>query len=164
MSDYENRETRWPKADGVSLEPVTSGDELLDPRTGELLPATPDNAAAVWAAADAHIRNLTALKADCVQVLVEESRVRGTKTLHLADYTAVISGGPTRVYDGVELAENLRTVGCPEERIDALVTPVITYKVNANVRRQLAGANEDYASAIELASHVEEKPWRATVK
>ena len=62
------------------------------------------------------------------------------------------------------LDELLREAGCPEERIRDAITPVLTYKVNQLVLKQLAGANPDYRAAIELAHRSVEVPWRVSVK
>lgn len=145
----------------LELQPIT---ELPDPRTGEVLPATPDNAATVRLAAAQIVAAMRDLQAACDEVLAEECRRQGTKTLHLDGHTVTLTGGTSTVYDPVELMENLRSVNCPEERINALVVETVTYKVNRSVLRQLMAANEDYEMACELASHEEEKSWRATIK
>lgn len=138
--------------------------ELLNPATGEVLPATPENAAVVLARVrDMRYRLLDAVKA-CEAVLIEESRRQGTKTLTISGLTASISGGSTVTWDVELLEKGLRAVGCPEERIADLVTETIEYKVNNTVARQLAAANPIYAEAIEAAKTRAESPVRVYVK
>jgi hypothetical protein len=138
--------------------------ELPDLRTGEALPATPDNAARVRLAAAEIINQMRAVQALCDEVLGEEARRLGTKTLHLDGHKVVLTGGKTVDIDPVELQENLRSVNCPEDRINAAVKTTVIYKVDRAVVRQLAAANEDYKMAIELASVEVEKPWKASVQ
>lgn len=141
--------------------------ELLDVRSGEVLPATVENAHHVLEAA-------RDMKDTCQRVirattdwLVEESGRLGTKTFATPGGGKVaLSGGPTTKIDGQLLEQLLGEAGCPEERIRDCVTRVetIDYKVNGSVVRQLAASNPDYKAAIDLASHTEEKSWSASLK
>ena len=109
-------------------------------------------------------RQLDAARAGLERVLVEESRVQGTKTLHFGDLTAKVSGGPEIVWDVEQLREDLTELELPEERINQLITETVTYKVNASVANQLAGANASYAEAISRAKSRVEKPYRVSVE
>lgn len=134
--------------------------ELLNVETGEVLPATAENAAVVLLAARAMKQRLNDVVSETTGWLVEEARRRGTKTLA----SVTLSGGPTLEYDASDLMEALRIAGCPEDRIGEAVVAEITYKVNRSVLRQLAAANPDYRAAIELAERTVEKSYRASVK
>lgn len=136
---------------------------LLNPATGELMPATVENAGAVLQAARGLEENLRDLKAEVTAFLVATAEERGTKTLHADDFTVKLTGGDTDEYDAQDLMEALRLADCPEDRIEAAVTPIITYKVNRSVLKQLA-VNPNYKAAIELARRTVFKPYRAAVE
>ncbi len=146
----------------TDLVPVS--DDLLNVETGELLPATVDNAAAVILAARTMRSRLHDVVAQATAWLAEESARQGTKTLAAGSSSVVLSGGMTDEYDALELMNYLRNAGCPEQRVDDAVTTIIDYKVNRSVLRQLAAANPEYADAIEQAKRTVEKPMRATIK
>jgi hypothetical protein len=138
-------------------------DTLLDVRSGELVPATPAKAVELLGAArDMRARILDLVK-DCEAVLLEESRLQGTKTLHLDGGTAEITGGAGIDWNLGVLTE-LLDLGLPQARYDDLVTEVTTYKVDARVAKQLEASNENYAEVIERARIRVEKPWRVSVK
>lgn len=137
--------------------------QLVDVRTGELLPATPENAVELLLAArDMRSRILDLVK-DCEAVLRDESTRQGTKTLHLPGGTATISGGSETDWDLDELAK-LLAVGLPDSRYGELVVTTVTYKVDARVAKQLEAANPAYAEIIQRARSVVPKPWRVSVK
>ncbi len=139
--------------------------EILNPVTGELVPAEDINgvAHAVKALRDLNTRIRDAV-ADATTVLVEESRRQGTKTLALANVTVVVSGGPETVWDVEQLRNLLDERGCPQDRIEALIKTEVTYKVDARVAKQLAAANEEYAHVIELCKSTNGKPFYVKVK
>ena len=143
---------------------LASGTTLVNVLTGEQLPATVENAAAVLEAARTMKERLNDVIAAATLYLVAESAVRGTKTLNSGDVSVTLTGGATTDYDATDLMEALRIAGCPEDRIEQAVTEVVSYKVNRAVLTQLKAANEDYAAAIELAAHTVEKRWQASVK
>ncbi len=138
---------------------------VLNPVTGELIPADDVNGVAEA------VKGLRALGAqikdaihDATVILVEESRRQGTKTLALQDVTVEIRGGTETVWDIYTLRLQLEQLGIPQERLDALINTEVTYKVNARVAKQLAGANEDYAAVLESAKTTVEKPYYVRVK
>lgn len=137
---------------------------LLNPASGELLPATPENAALVLAALRDLRQRINDAVADCQDVLVAESQRVGTKTLHIGGLVATVTGGSETLWDVERLREGLRSAGCPEERLDALITAHVEYKVNQSVARQLSSANPKYATAIEVAKTRVEKSLRVSVK
>lgn len=138
-------------------------ENLLDVRTGELVPATPENAAELLFAAREMRAKMMSLVKDCEAVLLDESRRQGTKTLHLPQGTATISGGSELEWDLGTLLD-LKELGLPDERYDELVVATTTYKVDARVANQLASANPAYAEVIDRARTTVEKPWRVSVK
>lgn len=136
---------------------------LVDIRTGELVPATPEKAVELLAVArDMRARILDLVK-DCEAVLLEESRRQGTKTLHLPEGTAEISGGTALEWDIDELAK-LLAVGLPDERYGELVVTTVSQKVDARVAKQLEAANPAYAEIIERARRQVPRPWRVSVR
>jgi len=137
---------------------------LLDIRTGEVLPATVENAARVLHAARTMKEQVNAIVAEATAYLVAESEHQGTKTLHGDTETVTVTGGESVEYDAADLMDLLRSAGCPEHRIEAAVVTEISYRINRAVLRQLAAANDDYRAAIQLAERTVEKPYRASVK
>ena len=137
---------------------------LVNPRTGEALDPTVQNAALVLDAAREMKYRLNALISDATQVVVEASRLAGTKTLRVDDAEVKLSGGPTTEYDPEALREALRAAVCPEERIDACIRAEIVYKVDRSVLRQLVGANEDYRAAADLAERPTFKGYSVRVE
>lgn len=136
---------------------------LLDLETGELLPATVDNAGRVLLAARAMKERVNAIIKEATAYCVTVSEREGTKTLHGDHETVTLKGGTSVEYDPGDLMENLAEVGCPEDRINAAVTATVTYKVDRSVLRQLAAANPDYKIAIELAAREVDRPYQASV-
>jgi hypothetical protein len=138
-------------------------DNLLDVRTGELVPATPQNAAELlYAAREMRARMLSLVK-DCEAVLLDESRKQGSKTLHLPAGTAEITGGTALEWD-LGVLTDLLELGLPQDRYEQLVVASVTYKVDARVAKQLESANPAYAEIIERARSYVERPWRVSLK
>jgi hypothetical protein len=138
-------------------------ENLLDVRTGELVEATPANAADLLFAARELRAKMMGLVKDCEAVLIDESRRQGTKTLHLPAGTAEITGGSAREWDLGTLLDLLE-LGLPEERYNDLVVATTTYKVDARVAKQLEAANPAYAKVIDAARTYVDKPFRVSVK
>lgn len=137
--------------------------QLVNVQTGEVLEATPENAAEQLLKARELRNRLMGLVHDCEAVLLDESRKQGTKTLHLPAGTATISGGAAVVWD-VEKLRELHNHHLPPERWDDLVTMIVTYKVNAAVAKQLEAANPEYARIVGEARGWEDKPWRVSIR
>ena len=138
---------------------------IMVPLTGQLLDLTSplEVAGALRDLRDVK-RQLDELRSFLEGVLRLEAQRQGTKTLHLGSLDAVVSGGIRREYDAELLTVLLREAGLPEERISEAIVETVSYKVNQLVLKQLAGANADYAAAIELAQTFVDAPWRVTVK
>jgi hypothetical protein len=149
--------------DHVGAELVATS-ELLDVSTGEVLPATLDNAAKVLHAAREMKDTISNVIAAATDYLASEASRQGIKTFHVGRETITVSGGTSIDYDAIDLMDALRVAGCPEDRINAAVEATITYKVNRAVLRQLAAANPDYRAAVELAERPVEKPYRASIR
>jgi hypothetical protein len=137
---------------------------LLDIQTGELLPATVDNAARVLNSCRDMKERINRVIDETTAYLAQEAATAGTKTLRSGAETVTLTGGESVEYDAADLMEALAVAGCPDARIAEAVVAEITYKINRSVLRQLAAANPDYKAAIELAARTVTKPWRASVK
>ena len=143
---------------------LATTDQILDIRTGELVPAT-DTTRIVDILR--HLRTyrnelMQAVKA-CEAALIEEAQRQGTKTLHVDGGEATISGGSRLDWD-VEILEELPAAGLPDERYAELITIEQVYKVNATVARQIAAANPAYRAIVDRARSYVEAPVRVTVK
>ena len=107
---------------------------------------------------------------DELRVLLEallrlESQRVGSKTLHLeGGLAAVVSGGSRTVYDPEQLAEALEQAGLPADRLAQAVRPVVEWKVDQRVLKQLEASNPVYAEAIRCARRVEPAAVRVSVK
>lgn len=124
---------------------------LVHPRTGEIIdledPPTCLRVLADIRELESRLREAKAMLTDVLAV--EFSRV-GTKTLELGGVKATLGPDSEIVWD-VGVLQELQALGLPEERMNELVTAEITYKVNANVAKQIAAANTEYAEVIERA-------------
>jgi hypothetical protein len=131
---------------GQELEPVPG--EYVVPLTGELVALSDPLKVA---AALEHVRDLKHVL-DGARVVLEdalrlESVRQGTRTLHLGDLDAVVSGGERLEYDHVEL-----------------IVEVVSYKVDERVARSVSASNPVYAAALERCRRTVPAPWRVSVK
>jgi len=140
---------------------IAAPETILNPLTGELVPTsdlqrvaeTVDELRRAKGRLDAVIAALT-------DAVVEHSRVMGTKTFQLPGLTASVGADTQIEWDYGLLQEGLHAAGCPQDRIDALVTVKVEYGVNGTVARQLSGANAAYKAAIEAAqTRVPKRPY-----
>jgi hypothetical protein len=109
-------------------------------------------------------RRLDDARAALEDVLRLESERAGSRTLHLGNLDAVVSGGEKVDYDHVELATQLRAAGLPEPRLAELIVETVSYRVDQRVARSVAAANPDYAAALDRCRRVLPAPWRVTIK
>ena len=136
------------------LQPLTG--ELVDPRD---LPALGD--------ALEKLREYRQQVSDAIaaftEAVVAESRRLGTKTLDAGPVVLNVSADSEIEWD-LQALEKLRDLGLPEERMNELVRPTVTYKVDGRVAKQLAGASPDYKVVIEAAAVRVPKRQYVTVK
>lgn len=102
-------------------------------------------------------------KADLTSALTAEFSRQGTKTLEINGLKAELRGGTEVVWD-IAVLEELRELGLPEERMDALIKTEITYKVDASQAKRIAAANEQYAEVVARARQVIPKASYVTIK
>lgn len=108
-------------------------------------------------------QDLRSAKAALTDALAAEFSRQGTKTLELNGVKAVLGGGSEIVWD-VEVLDELRELGLPEERMNELVTTEVSYKVNANVAKAIASANPEYAEIVERAKSTIPKAVYVSIK
>lgn len=136
----------------------------MNVETGERLPATTENAAAVLTAARAMKAKLGDVIRDAEAYLASESKRMGTKTFQTGWGKISLTGGISTSYDPEVLMEALREAGCPEERINEVVETTVAYKVDQRILKQLTAANPAYRDAADRAKIESETPLRASVK
>lgn len=138
--------------------------ELVLVTTGELIDLS--NTRQVVDALE-HIRRLEyelrETKKALTEAVAEECQKQGTKTLHLGDVSAELTGGSKVEWDMDRLA-HLKDLGLPDDRWNALVTIEQTYKVNAAEAKRIAAANTAYANVIETARQVVPASYRVSVR
>lgn len=147
-----------------SLEPYVP-DEIANPVNGALVPAGDLKAVGeniellrrAKGAVDLALRQLT----DAVRMA---ARSEGRRTFHV-DGVSIVLGSETEVeWDAEELVIGLAKAGCPQPRLNELVSTEVTYKVNAAVAKQIAGANPEYKAVIDRCQRrVPKRPY-ANVK
>lgn len=126
--------------------------ELLNPLTGELVPTTDMPAVAVTLEAlREHRQRVNDAIAAFTEAVVAESVRQGTRTLTAGGVRLEVSAPSEVEWDVELLGRELRAAGLPEDRVDALLRPTVTYKVDGRVARELAGSNAEYARVIERA-------------
>ena len=144
--------------------PQDHGLSLVVPTTGEVV-SSDDPAGCLRVLTE--VRELEArlreLKAGLTDAIANECSRQGTKTLELNGYKAELRGGSEIVWD-VELLEGLRDLGLPEERMSALITTEVTYRVNANEAKRIASVNPEYAEVIERAKSIIPKAVYVSLK
>lgn len=140
-------------------------EELAIPGTGQLVSLDNEvECAQALAAVRDYERQIKEAKAVLTSAIVDRSRILGTKTIPLPDGgKAEIRGGPESTYDVTEIEENLRALGMPEDRLREIVVEEISYKLSVREAKRASGANSDYASVIENAKKVEEKPFYVSI-
>lgn len=164
LSDTDSRVPATTTEGGSVSTEVAVPDEVLNPITGEMIPATDLDkcAEAIDMIRDWKQRIATA-SAALTEVFIEASRVQGTRTLTAAGMKVEVSSDNEIEWDFEELGK-LRDIGLPEQRFDELIRPTITYKVDGRVAAQLAGSNPEYKRIIENAKNRIPKRQYVSVK
>jgi hypothetical protein len=139
--------------------------ELVQPFTGELI--QPGDVPKLAETID-ELRALRQRANDAIaaftQAVVDESRRQGTKTLTADGWTVKLSADSEPGWDVTVLTE-LLDAGLPESRYRDLVAEIISYKVDANVARQIAGASDVYAEIIGRASsRIPKNPYASVTR
>jgi hypothetical protein len=137
--------------------------EVVHVTTGELIPTEPARLAGYRADLNELRRRLFQAIKEVDALLLEEAERQGTKTLRYGNLEAVVTGGPELAWD-IPILDELLAAGLPEARFAELVTIEQTYKVNAQVAKQLAAANQVYAEIIDRARSRLEKPYRVSIR
>ncbi len=136
---------------------------ILDPSTGELVPASdvPGVAAALANLREYAGRVREAIRA-AEDVMIAESERQGTKTMRFGRTAVEVYGGSELQWD-VEVLGELEEAGLPEERMNELVKTTFEHKVDSRIAKQLEASNPVYAEIIERARTRIPKPRRAKV-
>lgn len=139
---------------------------VILPGTGELVRVEdPEGVAEALGTIDALIEQLKAAKRAVTEAAIEQSMELGTRTLTLEDgRKVVLTSAEATVYDPDELRVALLEAGMPDARVDEIVVPTVTYRVNASKAKAAAGANPSYKQAIEANTKVEPRTVYASVK
>lgn len=136
---------------------------LVVPTTGEVISL--DDAAGCLRALT-EIRDLESrlreAKSELTSALSVEFSRQGTKTLEIEDFKAELRGGSEVVWD-IEVLEELRDLGLPEDRMEALIKTEVSFRVDASQAKRIAAANPQYAEVIERARRVLPKAAYVTV-
>lgn len=146
------------------LPAAVTGDQLVVPYSGEVVDLEePAQCVRVLAEIRELERRLRQVKDELTFHLSEEFKRQGTKTLEFAGIRAELKGGSEIAWD-IEVLEELRGLGLPEERFNKLIQAEITYKVSGAEAKRIAGANPQYAEVIERAKRHYAKPHRVYIR
>lgn len=145
------------------LEPLTAS--VVVPFTGEIVElAEPDRVALALETVRRLKRELDDARAVLEDALRYESERAGSRTLHLGELTAVVTGGEKVEYDAEQVLAQLRDAGLPEDRLNELVGVRVEYRVDQRVARSVAASNPTYAAALDRCRRVVPAPWRVQIK
>lgn len=154
-----------PEDDVPVEEPGASMEMVLIPRTGEVIDPR-DTAACVNALDD--LRRLgfeiAAAKRALSQAVAEHRQLVGKNTFTVGGRAVEVKGGEKKTIDPLILGRGLREAGMPEERVDDIVQPSVTFKVDARAAQQAGKTNPKYQAALDRATTTEEAPWTITIK
>ena len=139
-------ETTTVGTDVAAVEATT----LVNPATGEMLPATPENAVVLLGELRRIRDAVQAAIRGCEEIVVEESTRQGARTLTLGGHKVEVSAGNKVVWNETVLHQ-LLDLGLPKDRFDALMRPTISYSVDTFEANRIAKANPDYAKVIKEA-------------
>ena len=138
---------------------------ILNPFTGELVPR--DDLPAIAGAMEMlreRRNSINAVLSEFTQAVILQSVLAGTKTIHLDDCTLTVSADHEIEWNHEMLYNELTNAGLPPQRVTELVQITVSYKVNASVAKQIAGANPAYRQIIEAAQTKVPKTQYVTVR
>lgn len=138
--------------------------ELVVPYSGELVPLdSPSECARVLNEIRELKKKLREAEQELTFVLTQEFQRQGLKTMELDGVKMELKGGSEIAWD-LEVLEELRELGLPEDRFNDLVKAEVSYKVSAREAQRIASTNEQYAEVIERAKQRYAKPQYVTIK
>lgn len=145
----------------MAVPAIPESEDLTLPHSGEVISLQD---AAACGKALAEVRSLEArireAKGMLTAAIVAESQRQGTKTLRSEGLKLEVRGGRETVWDVDALETELLALGLPQDRVNDLIKTEVTFKVNARVAKEIAGANAEYAAVISAAqTEVEKTPY-----
>lgn len=144
---------------------LEAGPEVMVPFSGELLDLRDLPRVAQTLAEVRDLKTqLDRLRSLLEDILRLESARQGTKTLHLGEFDAEVSGGSKTTFDTERLAVLLTEAGMSEQRLGELIITTVTEKVDMRVAKQVASANPAYAIAIAACREIHPAAWRVDSK
>lgn len=150
----------------VEVERIERREEIVLPHSGQLI--DPHDARQCIFALDelrSMERHIAEAKRTLSEAIAAECRRQGTKSISVqGGRRAEIRGGEEKVYDAEGLERDLRALGMPEERLREIVTETVTHSVVAKEAKRAAGANEEYARAVERNTTKIERPLSVTIR
>lgn len=124
---------------------------LPNPATGQFIDVTsPVDVANALVEIRELKEKLRILEVALGRVLAEESKKRGEQTMHIPGFKVPVSRSVQITWDLEKLRE-LKALGLPNDRWEALVKTTVEVKVSANEAKKIARANPEYAKIIEEA-------------
>lgn len=163
LPDYIDPETAAAMA-RIRREREGEAGELVVPGIGTVVDLSDPQQCALALADVREIESMFAgTKRRLTEAIVEASKQRGTKTLHLDGLTATIKGDSVTSYDAEEIEVGLRAAGMPEDRIREIVKETVSYRVVANEAKKAAGANPAYANVIDSHKTTKETDPHVTI-
>lgn len=138
--------------------------QMIVPLTGEVVDLSqPDQCIRMLAEIRQLEAKLREAKSELTFHLEQEFQRQGLKTLEFKGVKAELRGGSEVAWD-IEVLEQLRELGLPDERFNDLVKVEISYKVSAAEAKRIAAANEEYAAVIAKAQQRYNKPTYISIK
>lgn len=137
--------------------------DLVVPHTGEILPLEdPAACAKIWREIRDLEDKLKDARSALAYAIIEDSARLGKKTIRYGPFEAKVSKDSESAWD-YEILLELVDAGLPEDRWNALVQENVEYKVNGQVAREIASANEIYKEIITRAKTTHYGPERVSV-
>lgn len=142
----------------------TTGMELVLPHSGEIIdPADLERLANAYEEIQRLEGDLNRAKRAIAARLRDHTATIGDLSFQAGARRVQIQGGHRTIYEGQQLADDLRAAGMPEGNVDEIVTMEVTYKVDAVRAKRAARVNPAYAAAVERNSQTVESTPRVVV-